>query len=86
MTEAEAIAAAERQRSFVPVPAPYQVRTAQRRWIELLDEASGVRWVRDCLVWVVRFAAGIAWIEVAIDSTGAIVRVQRSRGAMEGLR
>lgn len=84
MNEVEAIAAAERQRGDVPVPASYAVRSAQQRWIELEDDASGTRMVRDCLVWIVRFAAGIAWIEVAIEvSTGDIVRVQRSRGARE---
>jgi len=36
--------------------------------------------LHDCLVWVVRFAAGPRWIELALrDSDGALVRVERSR-------
>jgi hypothetical protein len=63
------------------VPATYAFRSAERRIIELPDSTPGLATlVHDARVWIVRFQAGIAWAELAVDeATGTVVRVQRSR-------
>jgi hypothetical protein len=63
------------------VPAGYALRSAERRIIEIAEGAAGpAALVRDVRVWIVRFQAGVAWAELAVDeATGTVVRVQRSR-------
>jgi hypothetical protein len=65
------------------VPAAQGMKGAERRIIELEATApGGGRLVRDVRVWVVRFQAGMTWTELAVDeSTGTVVRVERSRTA-----
>jgi hypothetical protein len=76
-----AITVAEQGRLPHGVPSHYAVTNAEERFIELSaapDNAAGP--VRDVRVWLVRFRAGIAWIELAVEqANGLIVRVQRSR-------
>jgi hypothetical protein len=63
------------------VPADYALRGAERRIIEISEGAAATApLVRDVRVWIVRFQAGIAWAELAVDeATRTVVRVQRSR-------
>lgn len=83
MTREEAIARAEATRLPNRVPAEAEVGGAELRWIEipeLIAKEPGP--VRDSLAWCVKFLFLPSWIEVAVeDSTGEIVRVERSRGA-----
>ena len=81
MDKSAAIIVAERGRQAHDVPSHYAVANAEERFIELSaapDGGAGL--VRDVRVWLVRFRAGIAWMELAVDqANGLIVRVQRSR-------
>jgi hypothetical protein len=79
--EATAGEIAEAARGAHDVP-PRAARTgAERRIIELADGRGPGARVRDVRVWAVRFQAGAAWCELAVDEvTAAVVRVQRSRG------
>jgi len=54
---------------------------AEQRFIELTEgRPPDDVLVHDCLVWVVRFAAGPRWLELAVrDADGTVVRVERSR-------
>jgi hypothetical protein len=81
MDEATAIQIASASRAAHAVPARYALRGAERRIIELCAGSQGVgALVRDVRVWIVRFQAGAAWVELAVDeTTGTTVRVQRSR-------
>lgn len=81
MDEATAKQIAGHARPAHDVPASYALRSAERRTIEITDGTSGVgARVRDVYVWIVRFQAGVAWTELAVDeATGSVVRVQRSR-------
>lgn len=81
MTEQEARRRAEEQRPAHRVPAGWRATAAERRWIELPGGPPGEPApVRDLLAWVVRFAGGIVWAELAVsDATGEVVRVERSR-------
>jgi hypothetical protein len=77
MDEPTARRIAERERVRHEVPSGHALRGAERRIIEL---DVGQERVRDVLVWVVRFQAGIAWAELAVeDGSGDVVRVQKSR-------
>jgi hypothetical protein len=84
MDESVAVGIAQGSRPAYEVPAEYVVRHVERRFIELGDTPAApgedtVR-VRDLRVWVVRFGAGIAWIDLAVDEvTARVVRVERSR-------
>jgi len=81
MDEATAKQIAGHARPAHDVPAGYAFRSAEPRIIEITDGPSGTgALVRDVRVWIVRFQAGVAWAELAIDeATGSVVRVQRSR-------
>jgi hypothetical protein len=81
MDEARATHIADSTRPDHGVPVTYALHGAQRRIIEVTEDASGAESrVRDVRVWIVRFQAGIAWAELAVDeATGNVVRVQRSR-------
>ena len=81
MDEAAAIDIATAARAAHAVPSGHALRGTERRIIELEEEApTGGRLVRDVRTWIVRFAGGMAWTELAVDeSSGAVVRVERSR-------
>jgi len=81
MDEAAAKQIAGKARPGNAVPTGHALRGAERRIIEISDGAGGSGpLVRDVRAWIVRFAAGVAWVELAIDeATGNVVRVQRSR-------
>jgi hypothetical protein len=81
MDEAMAKQIASDARPAHDVPASYAFRGAERRIIEISESAAGAApRVRDVRVWIVRFQAGIAWAELAVDeTTRTVVRVQRSR-------
>ena len=73
MDEATAKQIAGNARPAHDVPASYALRGAERRIIEITDGGSGIGAL-------VRFQAGVAWAELAVDeSTGTVARVQRSR-------
>jgi len=77
--EATARALAEAARPARDVPPGYALVASERRIIELV-EGTGPGPVRDALVWIVRFAEGIRWMELAVEeASGQVVRVQRSR-------
>lgn len=80
MTETEARAIAEAQREAHEVPEDATIQWAERRIIELLETPPPEALVRDVVVWIVRFARPLGFHELAVDeSTGDIVRVERSR-------
>lgn len=81
MDEATAKQIASDARPDHGITAGYALQGAQRRIIEVTEDPSGAESrVRDVHVWIVRFQAGIAWAELAVDeATGRVVRVQRSR-------
>jgi hypothetical protein len=82
MNAEEAAAIAERERGPREVPAAAERQPAEPRWIEVAERDGDGPWrVRDVLVWVVRFAVRISWIDLLIaDATGRVVRVDKSRG------
>jgi hypothetical protein len=86
MDESTAKQIADHARPAHDVPASYALHSAQRRIIEITDGDSKVEapvrdvHVRDVRVWLIRFQAGAAWAELAVDeATSSVVRVQRSR-------
>jgi len=81
MDEATAKQVAGTARPAHDVPASYAFHSAERRIIEITEGESKVgALVRDVHVWIVRFQAGVAWTELAVDqATSSVVRVQRSR-------
>ena len=81
MDEATAKQIASDARPEHDVPAGYAIRGAERRIIEISESAVDVTpLVRDVRVWIVRYQAGIAWAELAVDeATRTVVRMQRSR-------
>jgi hypothetical protein len=81
MDEAAAKQIASDARPAHDVPTGYALRGAERRIIEISEGAAGMTpLVRDVRVWIVRFQAGIAWAELAVDeATQTVVRAQRSR-------
>lgn len=81
MTEQEARRRAEESRTAAEIASGWQAIAAERRFVLLAgaDREQPDR-VRDVLAWVVRFAGGLSWAELAIDDrSGALVRVERSR-------
>jgi hypothetical protein len=79
--EPTACAVAEAARSDHGVPPDYARVASERRIIELCEGTGAATLVSDVPVWIVRFASGARWAELAVDaSSGNIVRVQRSRG------
>jgi hypothetical protein len=82
MTRADAQLLAERARAGQGVPGDFAVVSAQQRFIEIVEDPPGESTrVRDVLVWAVRFAKGISFVELAVaDRTGAVIRVRKSRG------
>jgi len=83
MTELQAREHAEQARTEHQVPDRFQLAHAERRFIELIAAPGTPPPVRDCLVWVVRFAQGARWVELAIDdASAAVVRVEKSRAAV----
>lgn len=81
MTRDEARTIANQARAEYKIPDAATIAFVEERYIELtgVDEETA-QLVRDALVWVVRFRAGSAWTDLAVEQkTGAIVRVERSR-------
>ncbi len=82
MTRDEAIAAAEAAREEHQVPPEAELATSELRYIELVrGTRAAPEAIRDARVWVVRFLLPPRFWDLAVDDeTGAIVRVERSRG------
>jgi hypothetical protein len=77
MDEQTARRIAESAREAHEVPPDQVGKWAERRIIEIPDDAARVR---DARVWVVRFVRGPSWTELAVEEpTGDVVRVERSR-------
>src|SRR5207248_678665 len=67
MTEAAARDRAESYRGEAGVPDNYQPAGAIQTIIELARLPQGPSQTRDCLVWIVRYLDGNAWVDLAID-------------------
>ena len=82
MTAAESLAIAESKRAIHEVPPSANGSLGVRMWIELAQaQPDGKRFVRDELVWNVRYTLPGAWVELAIsEKTRDVVRVEKSRG------
>lgn len=77
MDEQTARRIAETARVAHEIPTGHVAKWAERRIIEIRDDAARVR---DARVWVIRFAYRSAWIELAVEErTGDVVRLERSR-------
>lgn len=92
MNARDAIATAQAAAPAYGVPDNYRPASSELRIIELVqgaplrDELPPPGPVFDRLAWVVRFAAGILWVELAIDDqTGEVLRVRRSRSAAQDI-
>jgi len=87
MTEQEARAAADAARRRFSISLGLKAASAERRWIELTHgdpnrPSDTPAPVRDALVWIVHYPRDgrSGSVELAIeDSTGQVVRVERSR-------
>jgi hypothetical protein len=77
MDEQTARRIAETAREAHDVPPGHVGKWAERRIIEIRDDAARVR---DARVWVVRFVRGPSWIDLAVEErTSDVVRVEKSR-------
>ena len=88
MTEQQAVQIALSARPEFEVPSDFEPITAEKRIIEIVDgqpvrdELPEPGPVRDTVAWVVRLGLDVLWAEFAVeDTTGAVVRIRRSRGA-----
>ncbi len=88
MNAQEAVAIAQAAAPAQGVPDNYRPVSSELRIIELVqgaplrDELPAAGPVYDRTAWVVKLAAGILWIELAIDDqTGDLLRIRRSRSA-----
>ncbi len=81
MTEQEARRRAEDARAGHVVDPQWPCTGAEQRFIELVGaDREQPSPVRDLLVWVVRFGGEFSWVDLAVsDSTGEVVRMERSR-------
>ncbi len=82
MTAAESLSIAESKRAAHEVPPSANGSPGVRLWIELVQaQQDGKQFVRDELVWNVRYTVPGAWVDLAIsEKTRDVVRVEKSRG------
>lgn len=92
MNAREAVAVAQAAAPEFGIPANYQPTSSELRIVELVagapivDKLPPPGPVFDRKAWVVKLSAGILWVELTVDDdTARIVRIRRSRSAVQAL-